>query len=123
MLSSQTFNIPCNQDSISPVFIVIKLLMVLYRMEFIYKLVADKTVAIALEQGGEATDGVITLNETGAFIFSLINDGADFDTVAEKFFDEYDVTKEEAVKAVENFVEYLKNADLLEDDGQTKMKL
>ena len=93
------------------------------KTKYILRSVADKTVAIALEQGGEATDGVITLNETGAFIFSLINDGADFDTVTEKFFDEYDVTKEEAVKAVENFVEYLKNADLLEDDGQTKMKL
>ena len=31
--------------------------------------------------------------------------------------------QKEAVKAVENFVEYLKNSDLLEDDGQTKMKL
>ena len=93
------------------------------KTKYILRSVADKTVAIALEQGSEATDGVITLNETGAFIFSLINDGADFDTVAEKFFDEYDVTKEEAVKAVENFVEYLKNADLLEDDGQTKMKI
>ena len=93
------------------------------KTKYIIRSVADKTVAIALEQGGEATDGVITLNETGAFIFSLINDGADFDTVTEKFFEEYDVTKEEAVKAVENFVEYLKNADLLEDDGQTKMKI
>ena len=93
------------------------------KTKYILRSVADKTVAIAVEQGDEKTDGVITLNETGAFIFSLINDGADFDTVADKFFDEYDVTKEEAVKAVENFVEYLKSSDLLEDDGQTKMKL
>ena len=93
------------------------------KTKYILRSVADKTVAIAVEQGDEKTDGVITLNETGAFIFSLINDGADFDSVADKFFDEYDVTKEEAVKAVENFVEYLKNSDLLEDDGQTKMKL
>ena len=93
------------------------------KTKYILRSVADKTVAIEVEQGDEKTDGVITLNETGAFIFSLINDGADFDTVADKFFDEYDVTKEEAVKAVENFVEYLKNSDLLEDDGQTKMKL
>ena len=92
------------------------------KTKYILRTVADKTVAIAVEQGDEKTDGVITLNETGAFIFSLINEGADFDTVTDKFFDEYDVTKEEAVKAVENFVEYLKNSDLLEDDGQTKMK-
>lgn len=93
------------------------------KTKYILRSVADKTVAIAIEQGDEKTDGVITLNETGAFIFSLINEGADFDTVTEKFFAEYDVTKEEAVKSVENFVEYLKNSDLLEDDGQTKMKI
>ena len=93
------------------------------KTKYILRTVADKTVAIAVEQGDEKTDGVITLNETGAFIFAQINDGADFDTITDKFFDEYDVTKEEAVKAVETFVEYLKNSDLLEDDGQTKMKI
>ena len=30
---------------------------------------------------------------------------------------------DKAVKAVKTFVEYLKNSDLLEDDGQTKMKI
>ena len=93
------------------------------KTKYILRTVADKTVAIAIEQAGEATDGVITLNETGAFIFSLITEGADFDTVTEKFFEEYDVTKEEALKAVENFVEYLKNSDLLEDDGQKTMRI
>ena len=93
------------------------------KSKYILRTVADKTVAIAIEQGNEATDGVITLNETGAFIFSKINDGAHFDTIVDKFFDEYNVTPEEASKAVENFVEYLKSKDLLEDDGQTKMKL
>ena len=93
------------------------------KTKYILRKVADKTVAIALEQDNENTDGVITLNETGAFIFALINEDNDFDTITDKFFDEYDVTKQEAVEAVENFVEYLKNADLLEDDGQTKMKI
>ena len=93
------------------------------KSKYILKTIADKTIAIALEKGTEETDGVITLNETGAFIFGLINDGADFDTIVEKFFGEYNVSREEAEKAVENFVEYLKNSDLLEDDGQTKMKI
>ncbi len=93
------------------------------KSKYILKTIADKTIAIALENGSEATDGVITLNETGAFIFEQINDGADFDTIVETFFSAYDVSKEEAEKAVENFVEYLKNSNLLEDDGQTKMKI
>ena len=92
------------------------------KAKYIIRTVADKTIAIALEQGEGATDGVITLNDTGAFIFSLINDVADFDTITEKFFDEYEVTKEEAAKAVRSFVDYLKSNDLLEDDGQKTMK-
>ena len=93
------------------------------KAKYILRTVADKIVAIAIEQGGNDTDGVITLNETGAFIFSKINEGADFDSILEAFLKEYDITKEEAAKAVSDFVEYLKNANLLEDDGQKTMKL
>ena len=93
------------------------------KSKYVLRTIADKTIAIALEKGSEATDRVITLNETGAFIFEQINDGADFDTIVEKFFSTYDVSKEEAEKAVESFVDYLKNSNLLEDDGQTKMKI
>ena len=92
------------------------------KSKYVLKTIADKTIAIALEKDSNATDGVITLNETGAFIFEQINDGSDYDSIVEKFFGEYNVTREEAEKAVEDFVEYLKNSDLLEDDGQTKMK-
>ena len=93
------------------------------KSKYILRTVADKTVAIAIEQGNEKTDGVITLNDTGAFIFAQINEGSDFDTIVDKFFDEYDVDKQEAIKAVEAFVESLKNSDLLEDNGQTTMKI
>ena len=92
------------------------------KTKYILRSVADKTVAIALEQGDEKTDGVITLNETGAFIFSRLNEQADFNSIVEDFFNEYDVTREEAEKAVSSFVETLKNSELLEDDGQKKMK-
>ena len=53
------------------------------KSKYILRTVADKTVAIAIEQGNEKTDGVITLNDTGAFIFAQINEGNDFDTIVE----------------------------------------
>ncbi len=92
------------------------------KAKYILRTVADKTVAIAIEQGNKETDGIITLNETGAFIFTRINNGADFNSIVEDFLKEYEVTSAEAEKAVRDFVEYLKNADLLEDDGQKTMK-
>ena len=92
------------------------------KAKYILRTVADKTVAIAIEQGNKETDGVITLNETGAFIFTRINNGADFNSIVEDFLKEYELTPAEAEKAVRDFVEYLKNADLLEDDGQKTIK-
>ena len=91
--------------------------------KYILRPVADKTVAIAIEQGDEQTAGVITLNETGVFIFSRINEGQDFNSIVDAFLEEYDVSAEESTKAVGDFVEMLKANNLLEDDGQTKMKL
>lgn len=91
--------------------------------KYVLRAVADKTVAIAIEKGDEKTDSIITLNETGVFIFSRINEGQDFDTIVDDFLDEYDVTHEEAEKVVSEFVEMLKANELLEDDGQKKMKL
>ena len=77
--------------------------------------VADKTVAIALEDNGNQTDGIITLNDTGAFIFGLINDGLEKGKIVNEFYEEYDVTKEEAQKAVDAFIENLNKSGLLED--------
>ncbi len=82
--------------------------------KYVIRNVADKAVAIAIENGAEQTDSVITLNSTGAFIFSLVNEGLSPEEIASKFFDEYDITKENAQKAVEDFIQSLKEKNLLE---------
>ena len=81
--------------------------------KYVLRNVADKTVAIAIENGNEKTEDLLTLNATGAFIFSKLNDGADKEAVISAFFDEYDVTKEDAVSAVESFIDGLEKAGLL----------
>ncbi len=83
--------------------------------KYVLRTVADKTVAIAVENEGEQTEGVITLNETGAFIFSKLNEGMEESQICECFFDEYDVTKEEAKKAIDSFMDHLRASNLLED--------
>ena len=81
--------------------------------KYILRTVADKTVAIAIENGAEKTEDVLTLNATGAFIFGKINDGFEKDAIVSAFFDEYDVTREDAAKAVESFIAGLEKAGLL----------
>lgn len=82
--------------------------------KYVIRNVADRAVAIPVENGTEQSDGVITLNSTGAFIFSLVNDGVCEEEIAARFFEEYDVTKQEAKKAVSDFAESLKQKGLLE---------
>jgi reverse gyrase len=81
--------------------------------KYVLRNVADKTVAIAVENSDEKTEGVITLNSTGAFIFGLVNEGMEEKEIIDKFFEEYDVTKEEAEKAVSAFVESLVKSGLM----------
>ena len=83
--------------------------------KYIIRSVADKAVAIAIENADEKTDGVITLNPSGAFIFGLINQGATEEEIVAKFFEEYEVKKDEAAASVAKFIEKLKEKGLLED--------
>ncbi len=82
--------------------------------KYVIRNVADKAVAIAVENDGEKTDGVITLNGTGAFIFGLVNDGLDRDAIVAKFFSEYDVTRDEAAQSVDGFLAELLSSGLAE---------
>lgn len=81
--------------------------------KYILRDVANKTVAIAVENADEKTDGVITLNSTGAFIFGMLNEGAEIEEITAKFFDEYDVTKEDAAQTVKTFCDNLEKAGFI----------
>ena len=82
--------------------------------KYVLRTVADKTVAIAVDQGSENTDGVITLNSTGAFIFDLVNKDTPQDKICELFYNEYDISKEDAERAVASFLENLVKSGLAE---------
>lgn len=82
---------------------------------YVLRTVADKTVAIAVDKDGEKSDSVITLNSTGAFIFNLVNKGSDKEDIYESFFKEYEVSKEEAQKAVDSFIDNLVKSGLAEE--------
>jgi hypothetical protein len=82
---------------------------------YVLRTVAYRTVAIAIDQGSEKADGVITLNSTGAIIFDIVNKDLSVEEIVEKFFNEYEVSKEEAENAVTTFIENLKASGLAED--------
>ena len=80
---------------------------------YILREVADNYLVVAV--GGAVKDfkGVITLNETGAFLWKALEKGADEQSLVSSLLDEYDVKKEQAEKDVATFIEKLQGANLI----------
>lgn len=77
------------------------------KYKFVTNEVAGKTVAVAVGEDLESFGGFIKLNETGAFIFNLLREEISKEEIVKAICREYDVTEEKAIKATEEFLEYL----------------
>lgn len=79
---------------------------------FILRTVAGETVV--LPTGGVTNfDMMITLNDTGRFLWERLTDGAEEEELVKALLAEYDVTEEVAAKSVAAFVARLKELDFL----------
>ncbi len=81
---------------------------------FILRNVAGSFVVVPI---GEATldfNGMMNLNETGAFLFEKMIDGITREDLIKALTDEYDVDEETATKDVDVFIEKVKKEDLFE---------
>ena len=82
--------------------------------DFILRKVADSYVVVPVNNLSLDFNGIINLNETGAFLFKIMQDGADRAELIEKMLEEYDVSDEVAKKDIDLFIQKVKDADILE---------
>ena len=82
--------------------------------DFILRKVADSYVVVPVNNMSLAFNGTINLNETGAFLFKLMQNGADREELISKMLDEYEVTAQKAEEDIDLFIEKVKDADVLE---------
>ena len=83
---------------------------------YILRNVAGSFVVVPI---GEATlefNGMMNLNETGAFPFEKMIDGISRDDLIKALTDEYDVDDETAAEDVDAFIEKVKEQDLFEEE-------
>ena len=59
-------------------------------------------------------DSIIHLNETGAFLFKLLQQGAEREDLVSALLEEYDVAPDRAAKDVDVFIQKVRDADVLE---------
>ena len=84
------------------------------KKDFILRTVADSYVVVPVGKMTLDFNGIINLNETGAFLFGLLQKGADREELLAKMLEEYDVTSEKAAADIDKFLEKVKAADVLE---------
>ena len=74
---------------------------------FLLRTVAGNTVVVPI--GDEAVDfnGVITINESGKFIWELMQEGIEKEELLDKFMKEYDLSKEDAKEDIRAFIQIL----------------
>jgi len=74
---------------------------------------ADETVAVPLDHT-DAFHGIIKLNESGAEVFRLLNEGKEEEEMVKQLMAKYQLGEDTARKAVASVIESLREADLLE---------
>ncbi len=81
---------------------------------FMLREVANNYVVVAVGEASKEFNGVINLNESGAFLWKqLINENTNEGMLA-ALLEEYEVSEEIAKKDIELFIEKLKEANILE---------
>ena len=79
-----------------------------------YKLRKVGGMNIIVSTAGMNFQGIITVNETGEFIWRMIEDGAEENEITEALAKECGVTTDEISKDVSDFIAALKGAGILE---------
>ncbi len=82
--------------------------------EFILRKIADSYVVVPVGKMTLDFNGVINLNETGAFLFRILQEGADREELIDRMLEEYNVSRERAAADIDRFIEKVKEADVLE---------
>ena len=82
--------------------------------DFILRKVADSYVVVPVNNMSLDFNGIINLNETGAFLFRIMQNGTSREELISKMLDEYEVTEQKAEKDIDLFIEKVKDADILE---------
>lgn len=82
---------------------------------FMLRSVGGRHVVVAIGKASEEFNGLITLNETGAFLWQQLQKGTTYDDMLSAMLDEYDVDEATARAGIDAFIETAKGANLLDE--------
>lgn len=82
---------------------------------FIIRNIAGKIMAVPVGERAQDLHGMVVLNETGAFIWKLLEKDQTIDSLTDSVFEEYEVSKEAAKESVIKFTDLMRKSGVLDD--------
>lgn len=82
--------------------------------KFVLRRVAGEWIVLPVAEKTVNFNGMLTLNETGVMLWKLLQQGSTREELAQALTDEYDVTFEEALADVDEYLSKLEGAGCLE---------
>jgi len=81
---------------------------------FILREVAGNYIVVSIGEMAKQFNGVINLNQTGAFMWKELEKGGDKESLITALLNEYDVDRERAEKDAQRFIDTLLGAGIVE---------
>ncbi len=88
--------------------------MIKIKEGFMLREVAGSYAVVPVGKASLQFKGMITLNETGAFLWKNLAEGIEKEELLKKMLAEYDVLESEASKHINQFIEKLEKSGILE---------
>lgn len=85
------------------------------RKDFALRQVVDTWVVLPLDEQTVDFSGMLTLNDSGARLWKLLEQGADRQALIDAITEEYEVTAQQAAADVDEFVDKLCRAGCVEE--------
>lgn len=82
---------------------------------FTMRNIAGANIVVPVGRAGEIFNGMITLNDSGAFFWELLSKKTTIDKMVEDVLKEYEANEEQVRQDVEKFVAMLRENNLLDE--------
>ncbi len=82
---------------------------------FLLRRFADEYIVVAVGDGAEEFNKLITLNAVGKFIYDLLLEGNTRDGVVDAVLEKYEIDRATAERDADVFISGLRNAGLLDE--------
>lgn len=82
---------------------------------FVLRNVAGYNVVVPIGEAALDFNGMINLNESGAMLWKMLEDGTAEEDMVKAFLDEYDITEDVARADVAAFIKKMREASLIDE--------